>query len=265
MDLLLFKLAVSPLLVVGASMAVRRWGAIIGGFLVGLPLTSGPISVFLTLERGPAFAIQASSGSLAATAGQVAFCLSYCCLAHRGWRFALTGAALAFAVVASALTHLALPAAWLFGVAMLAAAFALRLMPFEPAAANQSLYVWWDLPARVVLMAALIASVTLLAPTIGPRASGVLASFPFMAAILNVFAHRSAGAWAARQLMRGMTAGLFGFACFFYVVSIALSFSGTALAYTLATASALTLQWLALRRMQRADLAAAGADKLQRR
>lgn len=84
MDLLAFKLVATPLLLLAASLAVRRWGESAGGFIVGLPLTSGPISLFLALERGPAFAQQATAGSLAATAAQAAFGLAYCALAPHG-------------------------------------------------------------------------------------------------------------------------------------------------------------------------------------
>jgi predicted alpha/beta hydrolase len=83
MDLLVFKLVVTPLLLLAASFASRRWGEAIGGFLVGLPLTSGPISVFLAVEHGPAFAAHATSGSLAATAAQAGFCVAYFRLAVR--------------------------------------------------------------------------------------------------------------------------------------------------------------------------------------
>src|SRR5215218_6073961 len=33
-----------------ASLAVRRWGDAIGGWLVGLPLTSGPVAAFLAIQ-----------------------------------------------------------------------------------------------------------------------------------------------------------------------------------------------------------------------
>src|SRR3546814_7506074 len=122
MDLLIFNLAVTPLVLVAASLAVRRWGAAVGGFLVGLPLTSVPVSVFLALERGPDFAVQATSGSLAATAAQAAFCLAYCRLAARGWLAAMTGASIAFACIAAVLQWSGLSQTWLFLVSVLALA-----------------------------------------------------------------------------------------------------------------------------------------------
>lgn len=66
----------------------------------------------------------------------------------------------------------------------------------------------------MVLIAGLVVSVTLISPYIGPKTSGVIASFPFIAMILAVFAHRMIGHATARQVMRGMVTGLLGFATF---------------------------------------------------
>jgi hypothetical protein len=65
MSLLAVKLVPTPLVVLAASLAARRWGDVVGGWLVGLPLTSGPVALFLARERGPAFAADAAAGSLA--------------------------------------------------------------------------------------------------------------------------------------------------------------------------------------------------------
>ena len=43
---LILKLILAPLLVAAATLTTRRWGARIGGLLMGLPLTTGPIFVF---------------------------------------------------------------------------------------------------------------------------------------------------------------------------------------------------------------------------
>src|SRR5437660_633846 len=47
MTLLLAKLVLTPLLIAAVTLAGRRWGPGVGGWLAGLPLTSGPVSVFL--------------------------------------------------------------------------------------------------------------------------------------------------------------------------------------------------------------------------
>lgn len=257
MDLLAFKLVASPLLLVAASLAVRRWGESVGGFIVGLPLTSGPISVFLALERGPAFAQQATAGSLIATAAQAAFGLAYCRLAHRGWLAALAGGCLAFVAIAWALQNSGRPQDVLFPVALMAILLALRWSPRTVEERNVPRPAWWDLPARMALMICLVVGVTALAPSLGPQASGVLAAFPFMGLILTVWAHRSTGPGAAQDVMRGMVIGLLSFGVFFYALSLSLARWPLLFAYGSAIGAALLTQGLVLRWLHRGAAPAA--------
>src|SRR5215467_9882417 len=104
--MLVFKLLLTPALIGLISLAGRRWGPAISGWLVGLPLTSGPITFLLALSHGDAFAAAVATGTLAGTLSQVAFCLAYAWLAvglGRGWFVALLGATLAFAAGSAAL------------------------------------------------------------------------------------------------------------------------------------------------------------------
>jgi hypothetical protein len=247
---LVFKLVVTPLLLLAATFAVRRWGEAIGGLLVGMPLTSGPISVFLALEHGSAFAAQATAGSLVATAAQAAFCVVYCRLATRGWPTAFAGAGATFSLVAGFLQWSALPQRGLFLIAILAVALALNLIPSEAVRTGRLDTPRWDLPSRMALIAGLVVSVTLIAPYVGPKASGVIASFPFMAIILVVFSHRMIGHAAAQQVLRGMVTGLLGFATFFYVLSLALTRLDLPAAYGGAILCALAIQVISLYRMR---------------
>jgi hypothetical protein len=251
MDLLAFKLVVTPLLLLAASVATRRWGETLGGFVVGLPLTSGPISVFLALEHGPAFAAQATSGSLIATAAQALFCVVYCSLATQGWPVALAAACATFSIAAGLLHWSAVPQTTLFFIAILSIVFALNVIPRTEARSGSLDSPWWDLPARMVLIAGLVVGVTLIAPFVGPGVSGVLASFPFMAIILTIFAHRMSSHGAAQQVLRGMVAGLSGFAAFFYVLSLALMRVSLPVAYGGAIVCALAIQAVALYRIRR--------------
>jgi hypothetical protein len=250
MDLLIFKLVCTPLLLLGASIAARRWGEAIGGFLVGLPLTSGPVSVFLALEHGPAFAVQATSGSLIATIGQAAFCLVYCRLAPRGWLQALAGASATFAAVAGFMQWSDLSQTGLFLIAILAATLVLNLVPSAPVKTGKLNPPWWDLPLRMTLIAGIVISVTLIAPYAGPETSGVVASYPFMAIILTIFAHRMIGHEAAQQLMRGMVAALPGFAAFFFVLSLTLPRLHMFAAYGAAILCTLAIHAVSLYRMR---------------
>ena len=63
--------------IAAATLAARRWGFMVGGWLAGLPLVSGPISIFLALEQGPPFASQAAHGTLLGVIAVAAFCIVY--------------------------------------------------------------------------------------------------------------------------------------------------------------------------------------------
>src|SRR5437588_5450070 len=83
MSTLLFKLIVCPLLIGAASLAGRRWGPSIGGWLIGLPLTSGPVVLFLALDQGTEFASAASQAIMLGIVSVGMFCLTYGWLARK--------------------------------------------------------------------------------------------------------------------------------------------------------------------------------------
>jgi hypothetical protein len=65
MGLLALKPAITPLLILTSSLAGRYWGEAVGGWLIGLPLTSGAVAFILALQQGPEFVARLSLGSLA--------------------------------------------------------------------------------------------------------------------------------------------------------------------------------------------------------
>lgn len=100
MPALALKLTLTPILIAAATLAGRRWGPAIGGWLVALPLTSGPVAFFLVLDQGAPFAAAAAVGSLLGAAAEAAFALVYSRTASRGWVAALVAGSLAFAAIA---------------------------------------------------------------------------------------------------------------------------------------------------------------------
>ena len=62
--LLIIKLILTPLLMWLVSYASRKWGTAFGGLLSGLPLTSGPVSIYLMIEQGRGFAAESAVSSL---------------------------------------------------------------------------------------------------------------------------------------------------------------------------------------------------------
>jgi hypothetical protein len=61
------KAVVAPVLIGGASLAGRRFGHQVGGWLVGLPMTSGPVAFFLATDKGVHFAAALATGYLIAS------------------------------------------------------------------------------------------------------------------------------------------------------------------------------------------------------
>src|SRR6059058_311910 len=64
MGLLLLKLTLAPGLVAATTLAGRRWGPRMAGWLGGLPVVVAPILLAITLEHGRSFAARAAGGAL---------------------------------------------------------------------------------------------------------------------------------------------------------------------------------------------------------
>jgi hypothetical protein len=242
-DTLALKLVLTPALIGAASVAGRRWGQGVGGWLVGLPLTSGPVVFFLELDHGRAFAGAAAVGCLAGAIAEAAFCLVYGRLAFRvPWPLTLLASCVVFAAAATLLQCVALALVWLVPLVVVALAVALWLLPPGSHARVAAPPPRWDLPARMTVTTGLVLLLTAAAPTLGPRLAGLLATFPLYAAVLTVFAHHLEGPTPALEVLRGLLLGLFGFAGFFVVLAVLLDEIGAAPAFTAAVAVALVFQ-----------------------
>jgi len=253
-DTLILKLVLTPALIGAASLAGRRWGPSVSGWLVGLPFTSAPIVFFLALAEGSTFARDAAIGTLAGTLSQAGFCLVYAWLAGRfAWLFSCAASALVFLAATAALQALRVPVAILYTITVLALVIALLLMPRrKPTEPGAHRLPAWDLPARMIIATAFVIALTAAASALGPHLTGLLAPFPLYAAILTGFAHSQQGGRAAIGVLRGLLFGLFAFATFFAVLAALIERSGIALAFAGALVAALGVQggsfWL-LRRV----------------
>ncbi len=244
---LALKLVLTPVLIGAASLAGRRWGSAVGGWLIGIPFTSAPIAFFLALNPGPAFAARASEAILAGAVSQAAFCVAYAWSSRRGgWVASLAAAVVAYAVSTVALTQFSVGTGGTFAVVMIVLVVVLFVMPdASRTAARPVAFPRWDLPARMVVATAFVVALTEAAPALGPRLSGLLAPFPIYGAVLASFARSVEGADAAVQVVRGLVLGLFAFACFFAVLSLLLE-RNLALAFAAAIAITLVVQGAAL-------------------
>jgi hypothetical protein len=248
MNTLLLKLIVTPVLIGAASLAGRRWGETLSGWFIGLPLTSGPVCWFLAVEQGTEFAAAAARGCLAGAAAEAGFCLAYGIAARKGgWLGSLAAGTFAFAASA-ALLQLAAPPLWILALIVYAGLIAALLLMPELATGRAQLPEppAWDLPARMAAAMALVLGLTEIAPLLGARLSGILATYPLFAAVLAAFAHQQSGAAAAGRVLRGLLIGLFGFTGFFLVLALTIEPLGIAVSFAGATALALLIQGLTL-------------------
>ena len=84
--LLALKLLLVPSLLAVISLAGRRWGPGVAGWLAGFPSLTGPILFFLALERGPGFTAQAAVLCLACVFPAITFGVAYAWASRRyGW------------------------------------------------------------------------------------------------------------------------------------------------------------------------------------
>jgi uncharacterized membrane protein (GlpM family) len=246
-DTLALKLILTPALIGSASLAGRRWGEGFSGWLVGLPFTSGPVIFFLALDHGAGFAAATAAGALAGASAEAAFALAYGALCLRWtWPVGLAGGSLAFAAATVGLQRVTLPLGALFVAVIAVLALTIRLMPRRSAPAASAPAPGWDLPARMVVATALVLLLTGLAPSLGPRLSGLLTTFPVYAGILTVFAHHLRGAAGALAVLRGLMYGLFAFAAFFFVLAGLLERAGVGASFAAAVLTALVLQGASL-------------------
>ncbi|PYM66366.1 MAG: hypothetical protein DMD79_02945 [Candidatus Rokuibacteriota bacterium] len=249
MDHLVLKLVLTPLVIGAASLAGRRWGPGVGGWLVGLPLTSGPIAFFIALRDGVGFAGAAAAGTLAGTISQAAFSVAYGWLAARGgWGACVLAGSLAFAVSTAVLEQLPLRLAVVGPSVAAGLAVAIRLLPRDRAAAARADVPSppWDLPARMVAATGVVLLLTATAPMLGAQLTGLLSPYPVYAATLAAFAHRLEGPAAARAVLRGLLMGLFAFTAFFWVLAVILERWGIGAGFAAATGVALAVHGAAL-------------------
>jgi len=246
-ETLALKLVLTPALIGVATLVGRRWGQAVGGWLVGLPLTSGPVVLFLALDRGTAFAAKAAQGSLRGLVAEASFALAYAWLAQRrAWPLAFLSGSLGFALAGFAMQSLAPAPALLVAMVIGALALALLLLPSVTGIVAAVPAQRWDLPVRMVTATLLVLALTGAAGWLGPQLSGLLSTFPLFAGVLTVFAHHAQGKAAATNVLRGLLLGLFSFAAFFVALGATIERFGIAPGFTAALSAALAVQALSL-------------------
>jgi hypothetical protein len=247
-SLLLVKLALAPSLVVGSSLAGRRWGHEVSGLLVALPLVAGPILLITELEHGERFAARAAAASLLGLVALASFVVVFAQVARRrGWLLAVLGGWLAFLAVALGFSATSIPAGAALALAFAAFALAPLLLPADPHIADEPIGPLpdWDLPARAIATALLVLGLTGAAAGLGPTLTGVLTPFPVSNTVLAAFLLVLEGPVQLDAFFRGFLRGAYGFCAFCFLVAVLVVPLGVAPAFTIALCGALAAQLVA--------------------
>lgn len=238
----LVKVLLAPMLIGLASLIARRWGPSIGGWFIALPLTSAPVFLILSLERGRVFVQGACGAILLAPVLLTAYAMAYKWGGVRwGWGRSTLVACGAYLVCAFLLEYVSLSMLVSFAVSAGIILIGLRVVSSSPARGARIPSVPWDMPLRMAFTLVLVLLVTTLAASLGPQWSGLLTPFPIATSILVAFTHHLEGTEAACVLLHGLLRGLFSFLAFFLVLGLTIRTWSLDLAFGTATIVALTV------------------------
>jgi hypothetical protein len=251
-SLLVLKLTIAPAVIALATLAARRFGPAVGGWLVGLPLTLAPVALFVAIEHGPGFAAHVSTGAVAGISAEAAFAVAYVGVASRGlgWVPSLAAGTLAFVAVGLVMEAAHPPLEVLLVSAVVSLVVAIRVIP------RPQRTVWpstrFELPLRMALATSLLLLVTGFAGTLGPGVSGIATVYPLITTTLAIFAHRAVGADGAIAVYRGLMIGVFAMMAFAATLDLVLSRLPLAAAFLLALALTTAVQLGSLPAVRRA-------------
>ncbi|MGH2494648.1 MAG: hypothetical protein ACRDIV_08070 [Ktedonobacteraceae bacterium] len=261
--MLLLKLILTPLLLGGVTLAGRKFGPTVSGWLVGLPLTSGPVTFFLALEQGRTFAAHAAQGTLMGVISLSAFCVVYCWLTLRtGWLLCWIGSWGAYLASTFLFTRIIFPLPLDLLLAVCVLVVSLYILPQDNKHASKpapaTISATWDMALRMLIATLFVLTLTGAAGALGPRLSGLLSPLPIFSSIVAIFAHKFEGAAAARLVLRGILAGSFAYVAFYLAITTLIVPWGIIAAFGCALLGALLAQGCSLWFLSKRHVARAG-------
>jgi len=232
------------------TMATRRWGPRIGGWLTALPIIAGPTLCFYALEQGYSFAARAAQATLVGLVAVAAHSVTYAWGCRRwSWLASLFIAWLAFGAV-TLLFYFVQPNL-LFSLLLALASFiaAKRALPPRGDVAGVRGHAVRDLLLRMAAALGLVFLLTSTADRLGPTMSGFLTPFPIATAIIAAFTQIEHGPKAVATYFHGFVPALNSFAFFCFVFASMINVIGLPLAVISALAVQLLIQTFNLWRM----------------
>lgn len=212
-----------PSLIGLVTLASRRWGVKVGGWLAGLPIVAGPISLFLALEQGPDFAAHAMVGTTLALAGLVGYIRTYVFLVVKyPWWICTLGGYAMYMLIAWIFLGVQIPIFKAFLLVLIVILLAISTVPNLRQGRSAVVQPKFDLPLRMGVATLFVIALTQAAEWLGPAWSGVLTPFPIITSILAIFTHMQHGRRGCIRIMRGLLFGMFGFTTAALVIGLML-------------------------------------------
>ena len=214
LGLLLIKMMSAAGIVVGCSLIAERSGPLLAAMIATLPISIGPVLVFLALDHDATFISQAVFASMGANLATAATVLVHVLMAQRHGTVASLGTALAlWAVVATVMRFVQLPAVAIILATILAYGGLHRLfrpyLDIRPAAPPTRL--WYAIPLRAACVALLAGTVTVASSHVGSAWSGTLAALPVVFSSLIAMLQPLIGGPAMAAIVANSALGLMGF------------------------------------------------------
>jgi hypothetical protein len=242
----LVRALIAGAVVVLASVLAELLGPAWGSLIISLPVTAGPVYVFMALEHDAAFIAGAALNGFAANAATGLFLVVYAKQARRrGLAASLGAAALAWFAAAIPISSVSWTplTAFLLNVATFGAGFLFTrpisrttLVPTSTVARPRPL----DLIVRAAAVALFVAAVLALSTVLGPSRTGVLAAYPLTLTSTFVILHRRVGGPAIARLASITVRGVFGFGLTLLTLHLLVQPLGATVALTSALLVSLT-------------------------
>ena len=199
------KVIIGPLMVLSVSYLQRRFGDRFGGWLIGLPITTGPFILIICLQEGVAFGGRTAHGVLLGQMALIAFCWAYAYAALRtSWYQASLVGTVTCLVVGYFATQVKV-SIWLSTpVLIICWLVAMKFWPHSNIPEQKITPPHWELPVRICFTLALLVGLSALAPHVGAKVAGALSTYPVIASVLGSFNQKRFGPAVTVSTLRGL-------------------------------------------------------------
>jgi len=207
------KMAVTALFVSVATIIAERLGPAVGALVATLPVSAGPVYVFLALDHDATFISASAIASLALNTATAIFITVYVLIAQRRSLWISVSLAITVwlaATLAIVLVHWTAPSAFALNLIVFPLCWWI-VTPFCRVPMPPRIRPWYDFVIRAGMVALLVGAVVTLSSRIGPTGSGVLAVFPVIYTSIMVILHRRVGGLATAAVLANAVPGLAGF------------------------------------------------------